>query len=68
MFYDDMGRIMDSTSTTTTKYDILNEEIPKPENYQIHTNGGKHFEPQSSYPTSTNGGDMSNPNQVIQHP
>ena len=62
---------MDRTSTTTTGYDIWNE-IPKPENNQtstnggryfkpqvnnqIPTNGGRHFEPQSSYPTPTNGG------------
>ena len=37
--------LRDITSTTTTKYDILNEEIPEPENYQILTNGGRHFEP-----------------------
>ena len=45
--------LMDRTSTTTTGYDIWNEEVPEPKNY---SNGGRHFEPQSSYPTPTNGG------------
>ena len=40
--------LMDRTSTTTTGYDIWNEELPEPKNY-------------------SNGGDTSNPNQVIQH-
>ena len=36
--------LMDWTSTTTTGYDIW-IEIPKPENNQTSTNGGRHFKP-----------------------
>ena len=39
--------LMDRTSTTTTGYDIWNE-IPKPENNQTSTNGGRYFRPQSN--------------------
>ena len=48
--------LMDGTSTTTTGYDIWNEEILELENNQTLTNGGRHFKPQSSYSTPTNGG------------
>ena len=48
--------LMDRTSTTTIGYDIWNEEILEPKNNQTLTNGGRHFKPQSSYPTPTNGG------------
>ena len=64
--------LMDRTSTTTTWYDIWNEELPETKNYSTSTNmgrhfkpqsnnpapinEGRHFEPQSNYSTSTNGG------------
>ena len=47
---------MDRISTTTTGYDIWNEEISEPKNNQTLTNGGRHFKPQSSYAKPTNGG------------
>ena len=47
---------MDRTSTTTTGYDIWNEEIPENKNNQTLTNGGRHFKTQLSYPTPTNEG------------
>ena len=39
--------LMGRKSTTTTGYDVWNE-IPEPENNQISTNRGRHFEPQSN--------------------
>ena len=33
--------LMDRTSTTTTRYDIWNEEVLEPKNYQTLTNGGE---------------------------
>ena len=64
--------LIDRTSTTATRYDIWNEEVPETKNYstlinerrnfkpqvnnQTLTNGGRHFEPQFSDSTSTNGG------------
>ena len=47
--------LMDRTSTTTTTYDIWNEEVPEPMNYQTLTNGGRHFKPQVNNQTPTNG-------------
>ena len=46
--------LMDSTSTTTTRYDIWNEEVLETKNYSTSTNGGRHFKPQSSYLTPIN--------------
>ena len=37
--------LMDRTSTTTTRYDIWNEEVPEPKNYSTSINGGRHFKP-----------------------
>lgn len=37
--------LMDRTSTTTTRYDIWNEEVPEPKNYHTLINGGRHFKP-----------------------
>ena len=42
--------LMDTTSTTTTGYDIWNE-VPEPENYLISTNKGRHFKPQENNQT-----------------
>ena len=44
--------LMDRTSTTTTRYDIWNEEVPEPKNYQTLTNGGRHFKPQDTDPNN----------------
>ena len=38
--------LMDRISTTTTGYDIWNEEISEPKNNQTLTNGGRHFNKQ----------------------
>ena len=59
--------LMDRTSTTTTGYDIWNE-IPKPENNQTSTNGGRHFKPQVNNKTSTNGGRHFKPQENGQTP
>ena len=37
--------LMDKTSTTTTGYDIWNEELPETKNYSTSTNGERHFKP-----------------------
>ena len=43
---------MDRTSTTTTRYDIWNEEVSEPKNYQTLINGGRHFKPQDTDPNN----------------
>ena len=48
--------LIDRTSTTATGYDMWNEEVPKPKNYQTPTNRRRHFKPQSSYQIPTNKG------------
>ena len=48
--------LFDRTSTTTTRYDIWNEEVLETKNYSTSTNGGRHFKPQSSYLTPINEG------------
>ena len=47
--------LIDRTSTTIVGYDIWNE-IPKQENNQTSTNGGRHFKPQENSQAPTNGG------------
>ena len=37
--------LKDRTSTTTTGYDIWNEEVPETKNYSTSTNKGTHFQP-----------------------
>ena len=49
--------LIDRTSTTTTGYDIRNEEVLEIKNYSTSTNGGRHFKPQSNNPIPTNGGE-----------
>ena len=48
--------LMNRTSTTTTRYDIWNEEVLETKNYSTSTNRGRHFKPQSSYLTPINEG------------
>ena len=60
--------LMDKTSTTTTGYDIWNEEVPETKNYSTSTNRGRHFKPQSNNPKPTNGGRHFKPRSNYQAP
>ena len=48
--------LMDRTSTTTTRYDIWNEEVPETKNYSTLINERRNFKPQVNNQTPTNGG------------
>ena len=42
--------------TSITGYDIWSEDVTKTIDYLSSINRGRHFNPQSNHPTSTNGG------------